>query len=70
MIDVIFSQPYSRIANVVGAGLAERQTASKYLGQLTELGVLAERTAGREKLFVNPRLMRLLTSERADYEPL
>jgi Fic family protein len=68
LVDVIFSQPYCRIANVTELGLAKRQTASVYLQRLVEIGVLRERKAGREKLFVNPRLMTLLTSEENDVE--
>jgi hypothetical protein len=40
-----------------------RQTAAVYLKQLATAGVLEEVKAGREKLFINPRLMRLLTAE-------
>ncbi len=61
LVDLIFVQPYSRIANVVEAGLAERKTASVYLKKLVEIGVLQERKFGREKLFVNPKFLRLLT---------
>jgi len=61
LVDLIFVQPYSRIANVVDAGLAERKTASVYLKRLAEIGVLQEQRFGREKLFVNPRFLRLLT---------
>lgn len=61
LVDLIFLQPYSRIANVVEAGLAERKTASVYLKKLAEIGVLEERKFGREKLFVNPRFLQLLT---------
>jgi len=38
----LFKQPYCRIANVVDAGLAKRQTASVYLKSLAEIGVLRE----------------------------
>jgi len=61
LVDLIFVQPYSRIANVVEAGLAERKTASVYLKRLAEMGVLQEQKFGREKLFVNPKFLRLLT---------
>ena len=61
LVELIFVQPYCRIGNVVDAGIAKRQTASVYLKQLTDIGVLNEVKAGREKLFINPRLMRLLT---------
>jgi len=65
LVELIFVQPYCRIRNVVDAGLAKRQTAALYLKQLAGLGVLVEVKVGREKLFINPRLMRLLTSEQA-----
>lgn len=62
LVELIFTQPYSRISNVVDAGLAERKTASIYLKRFVELGVLREMQAGREKLFVNPAFLNLLTS--------
>jgi Fic family protein len=64
LVELIFVQPYSRIANVVEADIAKRQTASVYLKELCDVGVLKEIKVGREKLFINPRLMTLLTAER------
>ncbi len=64
LIELIFVQPYCRIGNLVDADIAKRQTASVYLKELCNAGVLKEVKAGREKLFINPRLMALLTSER------
>ena len=63
LVELIFVQPYCRIKNVVEAGIAQRQTAAVYLKQLASAGVLEEVKVGREKLFINPRLMRLLTVE-------
>jgi len=63
LVELIFVQPYCRIKNVVEAGIAQRQTAAVYLKQLASAGVLEEVKVGREKLFINPRLMRLLTAE-------
>jgi len=60
---VIHAQPYCRIENIVQAGLAKRQTASRYLKRLTEVGILEERKVGREKLFINRRLMDILVEE-------
>ena len=42
---------------------AKRQTASVYLKELCDIGVLREVKAGREKLFIHPNLMTLLTAE-------
>ncbi len=43
--------------------MAKRQTASRYLKLLAEIGVLKERKVGREKIYVHPKLMRLLTED-------
>jgi len=67
LVQLIFERPYCRIQNVVDAKLAERQAASRHLKQLVEIGVLEERMAGREKLFVHPKLLRLLTEESNDF---
>ncbi len=63
LVELTFVQPYCRIRNVVEAGIADRQTAAVYLKKLVAAGMLNEMKAGREKLFINPRLMRLLTAE-------
>ncbi len=63
LVDVIFEQPYCRIANLVEAKIAERQAASRYLKALVGIGVLREQTFGKEKLFVHPKLMSLLTRD-------
>jgi Fic family protein len=60
LVNEIFVQPYCRIENLVRAGIAKRQTASRYLKRLVEMGVLEERKVGREKLFVHPKLLSLL----------
>lgn len=68
LVDVIFEQPYCRIVNLVERDIAQRQAASRYLHALAELGVLEERTLGKEKLFVHPRLLKLLGNEAHEYE--
>jgi Fic family protein len=40
--------------------IATRQTASDYLKKLMEIGVLIEKQAGREKLFIHAALFDLL----------
>ena len=63
LIDALFVQPYCRIQNLVDSDIAKRQTASVYLKQLAELGMLTELKVGREKLFLHPNFVRLLTSD-------
>ena len=69
LLDLVFEQPYCRIADVVEAGVAERQTASRYLHALVRIGVLRTRRLGREKLFFHPKLLALLTEESNEFEP-
>ena len=63
LVNLIFELPYCRIQNVTEKKIAGRQTASVYLKELTRIGVLEEHPVGREKLFIHPRLMRLLTRD-------
>jgi len=69
LVSLIFELPYCRIRNLTETGIAKRQTASAYLKQLVEIGVLTEITVSKEKLFLHPKLMRLLTTESNDYAP-
>lgn len=63
LIEALFKQPYCRIQNLVSANIAQRQTASVYLKQLCDLGILREYKSGRETLFVHPKYIELLTGE-------
>ncbi len=69
LVNLLFELPYCRISNLIDAGIAKRQTASQYLKQLMEAGVLSETSAGKEKLFINPRLMQLLTRDSNQFTP-
>lgn len=60
LIQILFMQPYCRIDNLVQHGVAKRQTASIYLKQLVEIGVLEEMSVGREKLYLNTKLLQEL----------
>jgi Fic family protein len=63
LVELLFKQPYCRIGNLVDGGIAKRQTASVYLKQLCDLGVLREIKSGRENIFVHPKYIELLTGE-------
>jgi len=66
LVETLFEQPYCRIGNLVSKGIVQRQAASRYLQDLVEAGVLREQVVGREKLFIHPRLMQLLTRDGND----
>lgn len=62
LIELIFRQPYCRIKFLVDAGIAERQTASRYLQALASIGVLESEKRGREMIYKNPALITVLTA--------
>jgi Fic family protein len=62
LIDLIFLQPYCKIAFLVEAGMAERKTAGSYLQELEKAGVLNSVRIGKERIYINPRLVELLRS--------
>ena len=67
LVELIFEQPYCRISNIIEAKLGERHAASRYLKKLVDLGVLRETAMGKDKLFVHPKLMRLLTQDSNEF---
>lgn len=69
LINIIFERPYCRISDLEGAGIAKRQAGSRYLQQLVEVGVLEEKVVGREKLFLNPKFLQLLTRDGNGFSP-
>jgi len=68
LVDVIFEQPYCRIGDLAEKGIAKRQAASRYLKELVQIGVLQEITMGKEKIFLHPKLMQLITRDNNQFE--
>ena len=68
LVSLIFELPYCRIQDVVDADIAGRQAASRQLKQLVECEVLTYVTMGREKLFVHPKLLKLLTKKKNKFK--
>ena len=68
LVDVIFEQPYCRISDLVNKGVAKRQAASRYLKDLVEVGVLVAQPFGKEKLFIHPKLMKILSHNSNHFE--
>lgn len=61
LIETLFVHPYSKIEFLVTALGVERKAASRYLQSLEDLGLLESRKVGREKLYINIRLMEILS---------
>lgn len=68
LVNLIFERPYCRVRDLERAGVVKRQTASIYLKQLVAIGVLEEKTFGREKLFLHPKFLSLLTREDNSFQ--
>lgn len=60
LVELLFNQPYIRIQNLVEMSLVGRDTASKHLKALCEIGFLVEAKRGRNKLFINQKFLNLL----------
>lgn len=60
LVEVLFHQPYSRITTLEEQLGITRFTASKYLKQLEEIGVLKGKKFGRDMLYINIELFELL----------
>lgn len=69
VIEQIFTQPYSRIANLVEQKIAARHTASAYLKELASLGILVEEKAGRDKVFLHRKYLDVLFGDEHTFEP-
>ncbi len=67
LVNLIFERPYCRISDLEAAGIAKRQAASRYLKKLVEIGVVEEKQFGKEKLFLHPKFLRLLTRSHNDF---
>ena len=57
---VLFEKPYCRIGHVVEACNISRPTAAKWLEELEKLGVVESVKVGREKYFVNRKMLEVL----------
>lgn len=61
LIELLFEQPYCRIRFLEQRGIAKRQTASSYLRDLADAGLLRPLKVGREMYYINERLLRVLS---------
>jgi Fic family protein len=60
LIELIFRQPYCKISFLNVFGIAKRQSASKYLKKLEDIGILEGEKRGREMIFKHPALTKIL----------
>lgn len=68
LVDLIFTETYCRIGNLVEHGIAKRQAASTYLKRLAALGILVEEKVGRDKVFIHRKYLDLLGQDDHEVE--
>lgn len=69
LVDLLFTQPYCRTADLVQNGIASRNIAAKYLKELAAAQVLEQRKEGREVLYINVKFLELLKSNAHEFTP-
>jgi Fic family protein len=69
LVELLFSKPYCRIADLEERDIAKRQAASKYLKELVGLGMLIEEKSGRDKMYLHKTYMDLLSSDEHAVKP-
>ncbi len=60
LVETLFVNPYCKVEFIVNSIGLERKAASKYLHQLSEIGILKLDKVGRENIFINMKLMEIL----------
>jgi Fic family protein len=61
LIELLFHQPYCKGQFLVNAGIAKRKTAAEYLKELEKIGILSSHPIGKEVLYLNIKLLKLLS---------
>ncbi|MDC7234403.1 MAG: Fic family protein [Spirochaetales bacterium] len=60
LVEELFVHPYCKIEFLTSVLGVERKAASRYLSQLQDIGILKEYKIGREKIFINVELLKVL----------
>ena len=63
LVETIFEKPYTKIESLVSKDIAVRQTASKYLKDLEGIGVLKSQKCGKETVYLNMELVKVLSKQ-------
>lgn len=65
LLAILFEQPYCRISNVVERCGVSRPTATNWLNDLVETGLLVGVRMGKQRLFVNAPFLEALLRDEA-----
>lgn len=62
LMEVLFKLPYTKRSFLISAGLGNLKTVGNYLNELEKAGFLTSEYVGKEKLYLNVELMKILKS--------
>lgn len=62
LVELLFIHPYIKAEFITNALGVERKTSSRYLKNLVSIGLLEHKPIGRENIYINKRLYKLLKS--------
>ena len=62
LLNIIFSHPYSKIEFVVQVLEVTRITATRYLDEMTRIGLMRKQKLGRDSYYINIALFKLLSN--------
>lgn len=63
-IELIYEQPYCKSEFIVNKGIAQRKAAERYLKELVRLKILEPEKVGKEIIYKNIELYKILTDKR------
>ena len=63
LLEILFRLPYTKRNFIENAGLGNIKTSGNYLKSLEEKGFLKSIVLGKEKLYLNTRLMEILKKQ-------
>ena len=63
LMDILYKLPYTKRQHLIDAGLGTAKTVGNYLIELEEKGFLKSVKLGKEKLYLNHLLMKILENE-------
>lgn len=63
LVDIMFRLPYTKRQHLVDENIGNHKTVGNYLMSLEKIGVLVSEKVGKEKLYLNQRLLRILENK-------
>lgn len=60
LVEILFRLPYTKRQNLIAEKIGNPKTVGNYLASLEEKGIIQSVKVGKEKLYLNPKLLKIL----------